>query len=128
MTTRWPCIVATVLCCLLAVATSASGECAWVLWWRESRFTHREMQEALQAQQAHRSGPEPRITWKRLLAMPTYDGCEAALQGAMESQTKAGDVVSKSESFVARELGTGPEGILYTVRMQCFPDTVDPRK
>jgi hypothetical protein len=38
MTTRWPCLVGTVLCSLLAVATSASAECAWVLWTQSCRY------------------------------------------------------------------------------------------
>jgi hypothetical protein len=32
MTTRWPCTLLAMFCCLLALAASAHAECAWVLW------------------------------------------------------------------------------------------------
>ena len=32
MSIRWPCFIAILLSALLAVANSASAECAWVMW------------------------------------------------------------------------------------------------
>ena len=98
----------------------AEAEYSWVLWWRESWFTNQDMQ---------------RTSWKRFSAAPTWEDCDAMLKGAMRGVIEAGggdkahggDVVHKSEGFIVRDITTGPDGARYTVRMQCWPDTVDPR-
>jgi hypothetical protein len=41
MTTRGPCIVVTLLGCVLAVATSVHAESAWMLWQQATVFTAR---------------------------------------------------------------------------------------
>jgi len=41
MTTRWPWITVAALCALFAVATSASAECAWVLWANDIVYGHK---------------------------------------------------------------------------------------
>jgi len=41
MTTRGPCIVVTLLGCVLAAAASAHAESAWMLWQQATVFTER---------------------------------------------------------------------------------------
>jgi peptidoglycan/LPS O-acetylase OafA/YrhL len=40
MTRCWPCVVVTMCCCLLAVATAAHAE-SWMLWQQATVFTER---------------------------------------------------------------------------------------
>jgi len=102
--TRWPCFVVIVFCCLLAAATSASGECAWILW--------------------NQSHDPTEGTWYLQTAYPTVGACTQAIDSREEMARKASWAIERrapTDLFVMDQKGRS--GIAY----QCFPDTIDPR-
>lgn len=103
-TAGWPWTMAVTLCWLLAVATSAAAECAWVLW----------------SQSIHSQG-----AWAPQTAYPTIAACIRDLdqreKTAREAQWSV-DHRGDTDLFISHTAAGKYEGATW----QCFPDTIDP--
>ena len=113
---RWPCILLATLCCLLALATSASAEGAWVLWNQSTTL----------------EGEGP---WSVGLAYPSMAACVQQLDHREAAARKDGSLKTDRHASTelaiwsySRERSSGKvskDSVFITSR--CLPDTVDPR-
>jgi hypothetical protein len=104
-------IALAVLCWVLA-ATSASAECAWVLW-----LNHTGVVAA-----------EEFALWIPLNASTNSPDCQQVLAATLQANRRAANpadaITQRGSNMIDIVSAAGPHTLLYV----CLPDTVDPRE
>ena len=117
MTRCWPCVVVTMCCCLLAVATAAHAE-SWMLWQQATVFTERWW-GVPKGWSSHWRATE--LTPVGLAEFPTLADCEVAQTHAVSrdaSLAREGEAKEKAGTSVARSVN----------RFACVPLGWRPRR
>ena len=131
MVRRWPCMMLTMLCCLLTFATSVVAESLWVLWSQEV---------------ATESGlvTEDKKAWHRIAAFDSKSTCFS--DASAKAEHLAGILRSsypsdRERKIEVQRLGLGADhlavktsftgGLFDGARLwtfyRCLPDMVEPR-
>jgi hypothetical protein len=119
MTRRWPWLVVTLLCALLAFVTSAFVEGAWVLWSQPFEFMEK---------------PDVNRSWDPMDASATEAGCRRRMKETIEElrQMYAGPYGNTADFLpVGEDSYAATIPFMHTrisARLLCLPDTVDPRE
>jgi hypothetical protein len=111
---RWPCSVVATLC-LLTIATSASAECAWIMWTAEFLPKQRDL-----------------VSYTRQTAYPSARECIKALDVQAASWNEIISQPPKTTSVYKVDRTESTELFLWYEKggadvYRCYPDTVDPR-
>jgi hypothetical protein len=135
MTIRRPCLFITVLCCLFVFPTSASAECAWVLW---SRFTAGSQRETASEWTNGARGGEAystRAECQDRIASVTHLPRPGSVGDWLEWLRSTGRYDPKRSLAPQEFKGSGwlSDGSAMTItptamtEWKCLPETMDPR-